>query len=508
MLSKKRVFVVFLFVLAIFTRFFKLNWGDNFFFNPDENNMVHSVSQMNQSNLDPKFYAYGQFPLYLTFFTTFNHDFKTIALTLRFWSAVFSCLSLIIFYFIGLKIFKFKKYALIFILFLIFTPGLIQISHFGTTESILLFIFASNIWLSFKIYDSQKIKYLTLASIISGLGLATKISSLILTTPVFLSLLFLFLKKPKLWQLFWSSVIFINLTIFIGIVFSPYYLINPTEFFSTMKYEVGVATGQIPVFYTRQFINSLPYLFQLQKIFPYVNGLPIFILGLIGLCLILKSWIINHESNTYLLLTLFPSLIYFIYQGQLFAKWTRFMSPIFFVLPLVSIFFIKKIKPKHLHYAVILVCLLPGVYFMKIYFLPDIRVQTNNWINKNIPLNSQVLSEGGNVVDLPLSGEYDVTNFDFYTLDDNVTNLKKLNQSISQSDYLLIPSRRIFKNQNNSNFPYSQNHYQKLFSGQLNFNLIKTFSHNNSLFLNSENAEETWSVFDNPTIRIYSKTVN
>lgn len=515
MSSKKKLFFGILFVLVIFTRFIKLNWGNNFFFNPDENNMVNSILQMDKGNLDPHFYAYGQFPLYITFFSTPKPDFKTIALTLRFYSAIFSCLSLIIFYFIGNKLYKSQKLSLIFVIFLIFTPGLIQIAHFGTTESILLFIFATNILLSFKIFDNFQIKYLILTSIISGIGLATKISSLILTTPIFLSFLFLFFKKINFWKLFWNLLAFISLTFFIGIIFSPYNLIKFPEFISAMKYEIGVANGQIPVFYTRQFTNSLPYLFQLKKIFPYTNGLPIFILGLIGLCLILKSLIINlsrncwgHKSSVHLLLTLFPTLIFFIYQGQLFAKWTRFMSPIFFVLPLVSIFFIKKIKSKILLYITIFISILPGIYFIKIYLFPDIRVQATNWINQNIDPNSKILSESGNVVDIPLWGDVNTTNFDFYNFEDNLDNQNKLNQLVNQSDFIFIPSRRIFKNQNNPNFPQSQKYYQNLFSGKLNFNLIKTFSINNSLLLNSENAEETWSVFDNPTIRIFSKKNN
>ena len=507
MSSNKSLIFVFLFGLTIFTRFIKLNWGNNFFFNPDENNMANSVLQINKQNLDPNFYAYGQFPLYLTFFTTPKHDFKNIILTLRFWSAFFSSASLYIFYLIGQKIFKQKKYSSIFVLLLIFTPGLIQLSHFGTTESILLFVFAVNILLSFKIYDHKNLKYLILASIISGIGLATKVSSLILTTPVFLCLLFLSFKKHNFWRFVWSSTLFISLTILVGIILSPYNLINFSEFISTMKYEVGVATGQIPVFYTRQFIGSLPYLFQLQKIFPYANGIFIFIFGFAGFCLILESWIKNHKLNIYLLITLFPCLIYFIYQGQLFTKWTRFMSPIFFVFPLISIFFIKKIKSTLLLCLIIFISILPGIYFMKIYFVPDIRVQATEWINKNIPPSSQVLSESGNVVDLPLLGDLiTVNNFDFYGLDISFAKLNKLNQLIEQSDYIFIPSRRVFKNQNNQEFPYSQKYYQNLFSNQSNFNISKTFSNNNSLFLNSENAEETWSVFDNPTIRIFSKT--
>lgn len=512
MLSSKQPWVLLLFFLVIFSRFFKLNWGDNFFFNPDENNMARSVLQMNNSNLDPKFYAYGQLPLYLTFFSTPRHDFVTIIMTLRFWSALFSCLSLIIFYSIGVKIFKQKKLSLIFVLLLVFTPGLIQIAHFGTTESILLLVFATNILLSFKIFDTQKTKYLILASIISGVGLATKISALIFIAPILLSVLFLFFKKFKFKKFFLSSILFILITLLIGIILSPYNLIKFSDFISAMKYEIGVATGQIPVFYTRQFIGSLPYIFQFQKIFPYVNGLPIFIFGFIGFCLILKQYIINlprnccgHESNTYLLLTLFSALIYFVYQGQLFAKWTRFMSPIFFICPLLTIFLIQRIKSKFLFYLIIFISVVPGIYFLKIYFTPDIRVQATSWINDSINPQSQILSETGNVVDLPLWGEINTTNFDFYELENNFENQKKLEQYIDQSNYIFIPSRRVFKNQNNSNFPQSQKYYQDLFSGGLNFKLIKVFSNNNSFLLNPENAEETWSVFDNPTIRIFKK---
>lgn len=506
MLSRKAIPFVILLILIIYTRFFRLNWGQDFFFNPDENNMVHSVLQMDRQNLDPHFYAYGQFPLYLTFFTAPKHEFKYIALTLRFYSALFSSLSLIIFYFIGLKLYKPKKYSFFLVLLLVFTPGLIQMAHFGTTESILFFVFASNILLSFKIFDTQKKRFLILSSIISGIGLATKVSSLILITPIFLSLLFLLLKKIKIKQLFLDGILYVLLTIFVGIVLSPYNLINFTEFISSMKYEIGVATGQISVFYTRQFVDSIPYLFQFQKIFPYTNGLPIFILGLIGFFIIFNSYFYKRKFNVYLLLTLFPSLIFFIYQGQLFTKWTRFISPVIFIFPILSIFFIQKIRSKKIFYLVMLICITPGVYFFKTYLSSDIRVQATNWINQNILSNSRILSEGGNVVDLPMWGQYNVTNFDFYTLDENRNNFQKLKQSITQSDYIIIPSRRIFKNQNNSNFPYSQYYYQNLFSNKFNFYLIKELNKNNNLLLNSENAEETWSVFDNPTIRIYSKT--
>jgi hypothetical protein len=139
------------------------------------------------------------------------------------------------------------------------------------------------------------------------------------------------------------------------------------------------------------------------------------------------------------------------------------------------------------------VCLIPGIIYFSNYFNPDIRVQASSWIQKNIPNNSSILSESGNVVNLPLSGLYKTTNYDFYS------GLSPSN--ISDYDYILIPSRRVFKNN------FTPLYHQQLFSGNLGFKLIKNFSPPSELFLTPENAEETWSVFDRPTVRIFKKNI-
>jgi len=138
----------------------------------------------------------------------------------------------------------------------------------------------------------------------------------------------------------------------------------------------------------------------------------------------------------------------------------------------------------------------PGIYFFQKYFLLDTRIIASNWMISNIPSNSFILSESGNVVNLPLSSsKFTINNFNFY----NPENLNNLSTEINKSDYIIVPSRRVFKN----NFSYTQNYYQQLFSGELGFKEVKKFDNQKNLFLNSENAEETWSVFDQPVIRIY-----
>jgi hypothetical protein len=453
--------------------------------------MALSVSQMSPTNLNPHFFAYGQFPLFLTYLTTPKHDFNTIVITLRFWSAFFSSFSVLFFYFIGLNFFKSKKTSFVLALLIIFTPGLIQIAHFGTTESILVFVFTFNTFLSLKIFDQLKYKYLFWASLVSGVGLATKISALILVTPIIISLILINLKKRQAFKFLIQSFLFLIVMFFVGILFSPFNFLDFSNFLSSIKYEIQVANNQLPVFYTHQFIGTIPYLFQFQKIFPYTNGIFVLFFSLLGLFFIPKK----NKKN---LLILIPSLVFFLYQGQLFVKWTRFMAPIFFIFPFLSVYFFEKIKSTFFKSILILISLLPGIFFLKTYFSPDIRIQSSNWIEQNIPKNSQILSESGNVINLPISNSnFHINNFDFY----NQKNIVNLTTEIDKIDYIFVPSRRVFKNK----FSWTESYYRQLFSGDLNFHQINQFSNNNSLFLNSENAEETWSVFDNPTVRIFAK---
>jgi len=465
--------------------------------------MASALSQLDVHNLNPHFFAYGQFPLYLGLISLkifhLTNIFLNSVLVLRFWSATFSLLSIFVLYKISKIIIKNNFTQKIFILLLIFNPGLIQLSHFGTTDSLLILVFLSNIYFSLKYLIKPIYLYIFFASIISGLGLASKISALSLTTPIFLCILF---SKSKLSIKILLTVSSSLLFTFFFIIFSPYNLIEFSSFLSTINYETSVAIGKINVFYTHQFLNTTPYLYQFTHIFPYVSGLPVFIFSLFSLFFIRKKNIFKFK---YLLIIL-PCLVYFLYMGQLFVKWTRFMSPIFFVFPLLATIFISKIKYKLIQHLLIIITIVPGILFINLYFQKDIRVQASEWIEKNIPENSRILSEAGNVANIPLTNKnYQVINYDFYNLDNNTQLKDGLDKLLIDSEYILIPSRRIFNNQNNPQFPVSQQYYQNLFSGKSGFKLIKQFSINNNFLLNHENAEETFSVFDQPIIRIYKK---
>jgi len=292
--------------------------------------MAFSLSRLQIDNLDPRFYAYGQFPLYLGFFSLKLLDlpssFSSSILILRFYSALFSVLSLVLIYLISKKIFS-PKLSVLVVMLSIFSPGLIQLSHFGTTESLLILIFLIEIYLSILIFQNEDNYWqYILAGILGGIALATKISSLIFLGPIFLVSLMKLINKEKIISLLTKNFILIFFLLNFYLISSPYNLINSQDFFSSMKYETSVATGNLPVFYTTQFKNTLPYLFQVQKIFPYSSGIFQFIFAILGLFFLLKSWKLKEDKYLHWFIILFPSFIYFLYFGQLYVKWTRFFS--------------------------------------------------------------------------------------------------------------------------------------------------------------------------------------
>ncbi len=516
--SKKQLVVGLLFLIALFTRFYRLDWADGFFTHPDENNMATAITELSFNNLNPHFFAYGQFPLYLVFFTQQIlrlSGFASAVLLLRFYSAFFSSLSLLVFYQISKILFSSPLTRLTFLALLIFSPGLIQMAHFGTTESILFFVFSSSFLLSAKILTNQHPKrYLLLSSLVCGLGLASKITALVFCLPIFLAFFMRYIQSGQIKKLFFSSFAFSLFTLIIFIALSPYNLFAWSDFLSTINYEISVANGSSPVFYTRQFIDTLPYWFQLTKILPYTSGLSVFIISLLSLAFLPLYFFStkNSPKNTLkyplFFIILLSSLVYFFYIGVQFVKWIRFFSPLFFLPPLLSTIILSKIKNRSFYFLLISLCLLPGLVFFSRYFFPDPRLFASSWIDQNLPADSFIFSEAGNILNLPLNTKnpYQVENFDFYTLDSQPQALSDLIYKLSQSQYLLIPSRRIFKSQNSPSFPISHRYYQALFSGQLGFSPLKKFFYPGSLVLDPEQAEETWTVFDNPTIRLYQKT--
>ena len=359
-IKKENVILLLILLTAAILRFYNLMHDAPHFFNPDERNLAGAVSQfrlpsqpketinciasefispifnpsadgqISNCNLNPHFFAYGQFPLYLSFISdqvvklfsnilpylsTNNHElitnnylstsFPLAVFWLRFYSALSSTFTVLLVYLISKFLIHNSKFIILAALSAAFSPGLIQAAHFGTTESLLTFFFLASVYLSIRYFDNN-IKYQSLKksiihnsksgalwailnSLVIGLALGSKLTGMFFFVPPLISLMIKIsqrLRKPGkncviVLLGYWVIVLFLLVgSFFFFILSSPYNLAELQDFKSAVfGYEADVATGRFDAFYTRQFVNTIPILFQIEKIFPYALGLPFFILG-------------------------------------------------------------------------------------------------------------------------------------------------------------------------------------------------------------------------------------
>ncbi len=522
--SKKFIFIFLLalIVLGGFLRFYNLNWDGGHFFHPDERNIANAVTKIDFfRQLNPQFFAYGSLPIYLYRATadilvslTHNHawvsEWPYINLISRGFSAFFSILTIPLVFLLSKKIWN-KKIGLLAALFTTFSPSLIQTAHFGVTESMLVFWLIAITLFSFNLSKNPTIKNYLRIGIISGLAMATKISAVsFLIVPTASHFLYQFKSLKSHFRYFVSLLT----SFLIFLLFSPFVFLDKQKFLESMNYETGVALGRLKVVYVLQFEKTLPYLFQIKNFFWQIG--PVAIVGILGFLFLLYFAIKNREKKVFLFLS-FP-LIYFAYVGNWYTKFIRYMLPVLPFLIISASWLLIQIRNKFkilgnfLITFFLLSSLLWGLSFFTIYLRPQTRITASQWIYQNIPAQAKILTEhwdDGLPISLPpySPSDYKIEQLTIYEPD----NQEKINyyaEKLSQADYLIINSRRLYGTLMflPEKYPLTSHYYQLLFEGRLGYQKIAEFSSYPNLLgwvINDDRSEETFQVYDHPKVIIF-----
>lgn len=531
MVKKETLNTILILIAVIFIggffRFYKLDWGEGLFTHPDEYHIVISANQLSfPTQMNPNFFNYGTVTIYLIYFTkqlsAISYQLSDLNPFLigRFYSALFSTLSILLVYKIGQR-FLSSRYSLLAAALVALTPGLIQQAHFATPESALIFFLLASLFFLIKFIQTTNYQLLTtnltLASVFLGLALGVKSSGAVFLGVFFIALLVKSKFSPtKIFLPFILSLFITTVTLFIV---DPYIFLDFRHFYSSFSYESSLARGTIPVFYTRQFIDTIPVLFQLEKIYPFTLGLPLLLFGTTGLMWMVVSSLKDKKSRSLFLILYSAFLILFLPNAFLFAKWTRFISPTFPFFALFSAFFLYKLSqlkihklfPLILNSTFLILNFLLLLSFFSIYLTPDVRQTASAWIQNNVPSGSTFLIEEGNMVNVPIKGNFQRLTANFYNFEEDQKVQSFVTANLATTDYIVLGSRRIFFNHQRlpEQFPKTAQFYDLLFSGRLGFTQIKEFNsfpRIGKLEFPDEEAEETWSVFDHPVIRVFQKT--
>lgn len=546
-MSHKKYLLILLVLITIgaFFRFYNLDWGAPYYFHPDERNIASSISQLHFPNqMNPHFFAYGSFPLYITYFTGFVINQFTSCQTLgncdvsfeqaiiigRFYSALLSLLLIPLLFFIGKNMFN-ASVGILTAFFATFSVGLIQFAHFSTFEIWLTFLTLCLLYFCIKIIRNAKLKYIFLAAFITGILIAVKISSIILLVLPLFSICIAMVthlkhKEKKIFLKFLVIVIYCVVLCITSLVtftmYAPFTFLDQESFFSSLNYESSVALGTLPVFYSGEFFNTVPILFHIIRIYPFLLNPLITILCIPSLLYFFYK-MLKHRSYPYMLLTVF-FIILFISQAFLFVKWTRYVLPTIPILYLIGaaslVDLSRYLSQKNIFnnyaapifagilYSICFICAVS--YFITVYVQEDTRISAVQFAYKNIPHSAKILSEVYDLGIVPFNSKYQsITLFNFYDLDQGVEN--DLNELLNNSDYIILPSQRILKTRliNPKKFPRGNAFYSNL---NTNSNFEKTYETPCDVFCTIAYVgspvfalEETANVFDRPTVFIFKK---
>lgn len=574
-ISKYTIVLIIIILIGTFVRFYNLDWGDNHFFHPDERNIGIAVSNINieRGDYNPDFFAYGSFPIYMLYYIS-KGQFEITLIAGRYLSAGFSVLSLYLIYLITKRLLismfvrdretikstkKIESYALLATLLAALSPALIQFAHFTTFESFLTFEYLLFTLLSIKLLSKPTLINFLLVALVMGLAVGTKIVSLFLIVVFFLLFVFTILntRRPELNKykflinfpfefLNFKYILSAILAVAIFILTNPFIFLDYKSYQGSMDYERGVATGTLSVFYNQQFIETIPVVYQFLYVFPSLMGWPLTLFSFISILFLLiycirygiKYLISNtHINKLPLAVFLLVGSGYTLFHFTMYVKWSRYMVPTvpFLIISFIIVFanlsfkrykFLRNFSKVTIIF-VSLFSIIQGLNFFTIYLKPDPRLEAARWLAENSQSEDTF---AGEVYDMGMTafneklGTHRITEFDYYHLDDSsndTAELVKLDQLISESEFIIVPAERIYPTRArlSKKYPNGYNHYKQLFAGELGFVKVAEFTRTTYLedlfnvtfysggLMMPLNYDETFRVFDQPTVSIFKKSI-
>jgi YYY domain-containing protein len=558
-------------LLGLVLRLCGLNWDQGNSFHPDERQILfhvmtlswpHSLAQFFDpvnSPLNPHFFAYGSFPIYLlaligavlVHVSPALDSMANLTLVGRALSALFDSGTILLTGWLGLLLTKDSapgrphawNVALLAAALVAFTPFQLQLSHFYAVDTMLLFFVVLTIAACVRLIDTDRpMLWSFIAGVSYGLALATKFSAAPLAVPLCVAVLLRWYRRRDLFSAITELLAASLSCLLVFLIAQPYALLDMPKFVQQVVEQGDLARGSLDLPYVRQFAGTIPYVYEAQNMLFWGMGVTLGVAAFAGLLWFLwRVW--RREAGSWLVVLSWV-LVYSAITGSFYAKFMRYMLPVYPLLTLMAASALvslaqqaKKIGQaarSRLHlvmpvlsYGAIALILagtiFQGLALLNVYSQPNTRIQASRWMYSHLAPGSVLTYEQW---DDPLPVPVDnhtpsmfvqatypdasgqpTTGLDLYG-DDTIAKAHQLATFLPTLNAITMATDRLDKSIPRLPFryPLTIHYYHLLFSGQLGFHLAAQFENHPNLLgitLNDSNADESYSVFDHPTVRIF-----
>ncbi|HEX2916814.1 MAG TPA: DUF2298 domain-containing protein [Chloroflexia bacterium] len=543
----------------------------------------------NFSPLNSHFFAYGDFPKYLIKFGGFVmgavtgqnwDDFDHLILVGRFLSGIWSMGTLLLTFLLARLLFtpamgrlRGDTIGLIAAAFLAVSVLDIQLAHFAAFDVTLTFFITLSLYMAVRMMRSGRLLTAIGMGTAIGLALSVKISA----APVVLSAILAALLyglygsakesgeragRPNMLALPGSETTrygennvalgprllkgtLLNLVVaglvalVVWFVAMPYAFIDFANFSSRIIEEAGMSRGVDSFPYTRQYVGTIPYLYQIGNLLQWGVGIPLGVLALAGLAFSLWQAVRLRLKVEWILLSFV--ILYSLVTFSAEAKFNRYMLPVLPVLLILGARLVVSVataRPAARHASELeeisgeegeLVQSQPVVVenrplfryrlrtgvmtaiallafgwaavwalsFSQIYSHEHTMNQATLWMDKNIPQGKSISTEvwdeglptrlnGDSAAQhgwcdpdvLSQSGYCQPVQMDMYPDRTNEDNIEYFVNQLRKTDYITIASNRLYATMPKLpwRYPIQIRFYELLFSGKLGYTNVGTFT--------------------------------
>ena len=519
-----------LFLLALLVRAVGLDFDQGHFYHPDERAIGDAILKLSfrPLQLNPHFFAYGSFPLYVTKAVTSSlaavtgrssfASYDGVVHAGRFLSAVWGALTVLLLALLGRRWYG-EKAGLLAGLLLALAVLHIQTSHFAATDVALTFMVLLALVCDARLASRGRLRDAVLAGVATGLALATKASAAPLLLPLALAVFFAtglfggrdgraFGRAAALLAAGGAAVL---IAFALG---EPYAFLDHHEFWRSVAEQGAMVrhAGAMP--YTNQYVGTPDFLYEGKELVLWCLG-PL--LGLAALwaagarlagfrSLRRGEWLLASFLVPYVLITC-----------TFEVKFPRYLLPVYPILILwAGAWLTEKAERgragRILRAAVVGGTAVWALAFLSIYTREHSAVTASAWFYDHVPEGARVLEEDwdeGFPFTFPgrPAERYAVVQFPFYE-NDSPEKMAKLANELAKTDWLVLQTKRLYGavTRAPAKFPLTNRAFRLLFAGDLGFVLEKDVASRPAILgisVPDELADESFSVYDHPKALIF-----
>jgi YYY domain-containing protein len=549
-------------IIAALFRFYGQNWDDGHYFHPDERFIASvmdsrlslpSITELRQL-LDPansplntrsddeagnaREFAYGSLPFLVTTVlgtiigAATGNDVLTYSIVGVFGRALTALVDLgtiAIVILFARRAFG-ELAAIIAGLLTAASVVLIQLAHFFTVDTWVTFFTAASLYACLPVARTFDFRWSLAVAALGGAALATKVSVGVLGIPILVAMAIGAYAISSDWRDMSLRVgrrllVMSVATLAVFSIFEPYAIWRPGPFFDDIRRQWEIVNGHFDIPFTRQFVGTISGVNEIENLVLWGVapgfGLAALIATGVGI-----YWAVSHRDHTYILL-LSWIIPYFYVIASSEARFLRYAAPLVPPLAILvghqlalwwtrsDLSLRSRLIPAGAILLVTGTTLLWALAFMTVYAGTHPRVEASRWIYENVEPGSTLTHE---IWDdrLPVriatdSGEiYQHLGLDLYSDRSNEEAVEFVLDFLNEADYIILASQRLSHSIPRLpwRYPVQTEYYRLLDQERLGFELAfeaTNFPGFGNARVNTLRADESFSVYDHPPVRIFRK---